>query len=253
MEFSGAALKAARSAGDILKRNYLTQFHFEGKGKHDVVTDTDRQSENLILSILQECFPEHTYVTEESGTIQTSSEYCWYIDPLDGTSHFITGNPYFSVSIALAFRSEVILGVIYNPVIDELYSAEKGKGVYLNGVAIGVNSKKNLEDAIIATAYSAIEEEMKQGLETIEKLALKSRKVLINFSPAMDLCNLARGRLDGVVTRGTTPEDHAAGSLMVIEAGGKVENFDNDQWDVSEKGIIASNGFLHSQIVELAR
>ena len=113
--------------------------------------------------------------------------------------------------------------------------------------------KKNLEDAIIATAYSAIEEEMKQGLETIEKLALKSRKVLINFSPAMDLCNLARGRLDGVVTRGTTPEDHAAGSLMVIEAGGKVENFDNDQWDVSEKGIIASNGFLHSQIVELAR
>lgn len=253
MEFKELALKAALRAGDILKSNFFRQSNIEGKGKHDIVTQTDRQSEMAILNTLQEYFPDHTYVAEESGTFQTNSEYSWYIDPLDGTSHFVTGNPYFSVSVALAYKGDVILAVIYNPILNELYTAEKGQGAFLNNTPIHVSLGNNLADAIISSAYSSFDSEIKEGLQTIEKLALNTRKVIINFSPAMDLCNTARGKLDGVVTRGTTPEDHAAGSLIVTEAGGKVENFGNSRWNINEKGIIASNGYLHKNIAGLVR
>ena len=253
MNFYKLALEAALAAGNILKNDFFSQSEVEGKGKHDIVTQTDKQSEKAILKILQEHYPKHTYITEESGTFKTNSLYSWYIDPLDGTSHFVTGNPYFSVSIALAYGNEIIVAVVYNPILNELYTAEKGKGALLNNVPIHVNSKKNLSDAIIASAYSANETEMRQGLQTIEKLALHARKVLVNFSPAMDLCNTARGKLDGVVTKGTTPEDHAAGSLILKEAGGKVENFENEMWDVNQLGILATNGYLQRSIAHIVK
>jgi len=123
-----------------------------------------------------------------------------------------------------------------------------GKGAFLNNHPIYVNNNSILSNAMIASAYSAHEAEIITGLQTIEKLAMQARKVIINFSPAMDLCNIARGRLDGIITKGTTPEDHAAGSLILTEAGGMVQNFDNNLWNVNEHGIIASNGLLQNVI-----
>lgn len=253
MDFKDIAVEAAFQGGVILKEAFYMDIQMEGKGAHDVVTAADRQSEQKILNLLKRYFPGHSFVAEESGTIRTGSGYCWYIDPLDGTSHFITGNPYFSVSIALGFNDEIILGVVFAPVLDELYIAEKGKGAFLNGKPIQVNHKNRLEDAIVSTAYSAHEAEIANALRIIEKLALRLRKVVVNFSPALDLCNTARGRLDGLITKGTTPEDHAAGSLILSEAGGMVQNFGNERWDVDELGIIASNGHLQDMVAKLAR
>ncbi|MFW9880767.1 MAG: inositol monophosphatase family protein [Candidatus Thorarchaeota archaeon] len=253
MRYKDIAIKAAKKSGKILKNNFFKQVDVEGKGKHDVVTETDRESEVAILEMLKGAFPEHSFVAEESGSQQGASEYTWYIDPLDGTSNFITGNPYFSVSIALALKEEIILSIIFNPILDEMYIAEKGKGAFMNNERLYVSENKKLSEALLASAYSMDERDIKRGLKTIEALALSVRKVIINFSPALDLCNIARGRIDGLVDNGTTPEDHAAGSLILSEAGGVVQNYDDKNWDVNKVGIIASNGVLQNFLTDIAR
>jgi len=253
MKHKNIALQAAQKAGKILKNNFFKQSRVEGKGEHDVVTETDRESENVILEILKDNFPDHSFIAEESGSQQTDSEYAWYIDPLDGTSNFITGNPYFSVSIALSFKKEIILAIVFNPILDEMHVAEKNKGAFLNNEPLRVSRNSQLSEALLASAYSMDESDIKRGLKTIETLALNTRKVVINFSPALDLCNIARGRIDGLVDNGTTPEDHAAGSLILTEAGGIVQNYYDEDWDVNKIGIIASNGVLQNFITGLAR
>lgn len=253
MKHKDIAVEAAQKAGKILKNNFFKQSHVEGKGKHDVVTKTDRESEAAILEILREAFPEHNFVAEESGSQQGDSEYTWYVDPLDGTSNFITGNPYFSVSIALAIKEKVILAIVFNPILDEMYIAEKGKGAFVNDEPLHVSQNAQISEALLASAYSMNEKDIKRGLKTIETLALNARKVIINFSPALDLCNIARGRIDGLVDNGTTPEDHAAGSLILTEAGGVVQNYADKNWDVNKIGVIASNGVLQNFLTDIAR
>jgi myo-inositol-1(or 4)-monophosphatase len=247
-KFEKVAIEAAKAGGKILSANFASQSHVEAKGKHDVVTATDRASEQEIINCISSHFPKHTIVAEESGTHDNQSEYVWIIDPLDGTSNFVTGNPYFSVSIALAYKNEVNVGVVFNPITNELYVAKKGCGAYVNGEKINVSEKSDLTDSIVTCAYAAEDETIVAGLEMIKNLALNSRKVIINFSPALDLCNIARGRIDGIVDAGTEPEDHAAGCLILSEAGGMVTNFDNNEWDVSKVGILAANKELHSKL-----
>lgn len=253
MKYHEIALKAALKAGEILRTNFPSELNVEGKGVHDIVTESDRESEQAILSILKRHFPDHSIIAEESGTHQTGSDYTWYVDPLDGTSNFATGNPYFSVSIALAYKREVILGIVYNPIVNELYTAEKGKGAFLNNRLIHVNKKNTLSDALISSVFSPSSAAMPHDLETIGRLAVNSRKVLMNFSPALDLCNIARGKLDGIVDNCTTPEDHAAGSIILTEAGGIAENFSDQLWNVNNPGIIATNGPLQDLIAKLVR
>lgn len=253
MNYLDIAVKAALSGGAILKEGFKDQMKVKGKGKHDIVTSSDLQSEHSIMKILKEQYPDHSFIAEESGTVKSQSGFCWYIDPLDGTTHFVTGIPYFSVSIALAYKEEVNIGVVFNPVTDELYSAVRGGGAFLNNKPIKVNRKKKLSEAIISSAYSSDESQIKDGFMRIEKIALKCRRVLLHFSPALDLCNIARGRLDCMFTKGSTPEDHAAGSLILSEAGGVVTNFGNNEWSVDEPGIIASNRFLHDEICRIVR
>jgi fructose-1,6-bisphosphatase/inositol monophosphatase family enzyme len=129
----------------------------------------------------------------------------------------------------------------------------RGEGAFLNNKPIKVNSKKKLSEAIITSAYSSDESQIMEGFRRIEKIALKCRRVILNFSPALDLCNIARGRMDGMFTRGTTPEDHAAGSLILTEAGGLVQNFDDNLWNVEKPGIIATNGYLQKEITQIVR
>lgn len=240
----------AKSAGAILAHEYSHINKFDTKGEHDIVTQADYQSEALIMKELQAAYPEYSIITEESPNIKGKTEYCWYIDPLDGTNNFITGSPYFVVSIGLAFQDEIILGVVYNPISNELFYAEKGKGAFLNGEKISVSGRENISGSLLALAYAPEEKEIKEGIALLEKLVLQCRRVVINFAPAFDLCNIARGRIDGLIDNGSTPEDHAAASIILTEAGGKLRNLDQPGWDVNRTGIIASNNLLLDQLVD---
>lgn len=242
-------ISIARSAGAILANEFSHINKFDSKGEHDIVTHADYQSEALIMKELQASYPEYSIITEESPNIKGTTEYCWYIDPLDGTNNFITGSPYFVVSIGLAYHDEIILGVVYNPISDELFYAEKGKGAFLNGEKISVSGRKDLSGSLLALAYAPEEDEIRQGIALLETFVLQCRRVVINFAPALDLCNIARGRLDGLIDNGSTPEDHAAASIILTEAGGKLRNFDQPGWDVNRTGIIASNTLLQDQLV----
>jgi myo-inositol-1(or 4)-monophosphatase len=252
MNYRSVAIDAAMEAGKLLATSFNTDVTAEGKGAHDVVSEIDYKSEQKIIKIIKSSFPDHNIVAEESGKTTTESEYAWYIDPLDGTSNFLLGIPYFSVSIGLAQKGEVILGVVFNPILNELYVAEKGSGAFLNDKPIKVSDRSDIKSAFISSAYSADENDIKKGLKTVEQLALAARKVVINFSPALDLCNVARGKLDALVDNGTTPEDHAAGSLIVTEAGGTTKNYKKETWSVDEVGIIASNSLLQDTSENLA-
>jgi len=251
MTYKSVAIEAAKKAGKILKLEFKSISFVKNKAKHDIVSDADYKSEKEIIKIINSAFPNHNIKAEESGKDEKSSDYTWYIDPLDGTSNFIIGNPYFSVSIALSHADKIILGVVYNPILNELYFAERGKGSFLNGKPIRVSDRSDIKGAILASAYSSDERDIAKGLKTIEKLSLSSRKVIISFSPALNLCNIARGRIDGLIDNGTTPEDHAAGSLIVTEAGGKIQNYNSNSWDVNKTGIIASNKKLHMSILRI--
>ena len=243
-------ISIAKSAGAILANEFSHINKFDTKGEHDIVTHADYQSEALIMKELQATYPEYSIITEESPNIKGKTEYCWYIDPLDGTNNFITGSPYFVVSIGLAYRDEIILGVVYNPISDELFYAEKGKGAFLNGEKISVSGRKDLSGSLLALAYAPEENEIRQGIALLETFVLQCRRVVINFAPALDLCNIARGRLDGLLDNGSTPEDHAAASIILTEAGGNLRNFDQPGWDVNRTGIIASNTLLQDQLVD---
>lgn len=250
-KFKEVAIRASKQAGEILKLGFNNVQYIKNKNKHDIVSNVDYESESEIKRIIKEYFPEQNILAEESANENRNSEFSWYIDPLDGTSNFVTGNPYFSVSIALAQKNEVIWGVVYNSVLNELYYAIKDRGAFLNDKKIKVSNIKDLSNAFIASAYSSREDDIKKGLKVIEKFALRARRVLINFSPALDLCNIARGHLEAIVDNGTTPEDHAAGSLVVKEAGGMIQNYNSLSWNVNRTGIVASNGKLHDQIKKL--
>jgi len=140
--------------------------------------------------------------------------------------------------------------VVYNPISNELFYAEKGKGAFLNGEKISVSGRENISGSLLALAYAPEEKEIKEGIALLEKLVLQCRRVVINFAPAFDLCNIARGRIDGLIDNGSTPEDHAAASLILTEAGGKLRNLDQPDWDVNRTGIIASNNLLLDQLVD---
>jgi myo-inositol-1(or 4)-monophosphatase len=244
-------ISIAKSAGAILAQEFRHISKYDAKGEHDIVTHADYQSESLIMKELQADFPDYSIITEESPNIERKSEYCWYIDPLDGTNNFITGSPYFVVSIGLAHQNEIVLGVVYNPISDELFYAEKGKGAFLNGERISVSGRKYISGSLLALAYAPEEDEIRQGIALLETLVLQCRRVVINFAPALDLCNIARGRIDGLMDNGSTPEDHAAASLILTEAGGRLSDFDQPDWDLNRTGIIASNGRLHDQLLVL--
>ncbi len=241
----------AKSAGAILAHEFRHINKFDAKGDHDIVTHADYQSEALIMKELQAAYPEYSIITEESPNVEGKTEYCWYIDPLDGTNNFITGSPYFVVSIGLAYQNKIILGVVYNPISDELFYAEKGKGAFLKDERISVSGREEIAGSLIALAYAAEEDKIRQGITLLETFVLQCRRVVINFAPALDLCNIARGRLDGLIDNGSTPEDHAAASLILAEAGGTLRNFDQPGWDVNRTGILASNGRLQDQMLSL--
>lgn len=248
------AKEAAYEAGEI-------QLSFLGKKKEishkanefDLVTNADKLSEKKILSIIQANFPEHSILGEESGEHgYIKSEYLWVIDPLDGTTNFAHNFPHFAVSIGLVKNGEIILGVVYDVCKNELFWAAKGTGAFLNSESIEVSKTEELKKSLLATGFPCIREKtLEENFVYFKEFVYKAQAVRRPGSAALDLCYVAAGRLDGFWELNLSPWDVTAGACIVREAGGKVTNFDSENFNPEIKNIIASNTIIHEPIKEV--
>ncbi len=235
---SGALIRD--SVGKISKVSY--------KGRDNIVTDVDKKSERLIIKKITSEFRDHSILSEESLPRNGSSEYRWIIDPLDGTTNFAHAFPFFCVSIALEFRGRVILGVVYDPMRDELFYAERRKGAFLNKKRIHVSTVKILSESFLATGFS-YGHTKERNLSNFKNLLIKSMAIRRAGSAALDLCYVACGRFDGFWEMFLKPWDSAAGLVIVEEAGGIVTRFDGSAYSPHDEDLLATNGFIHKNIV----
>ncbi len=248
------AVRAARRAGQIINHASLDLGGVEiAKKQHnDFVTDVDRAAEATIIETLIGAYPDHSILAEESGHSEQQSDYQWIIDPLDGTSNFIHGFPYYCVSIALSHKGVITQAVIYDPNRNDLFTASRGAGAFLNNRRIRVSQRDRLSEGLIGTGFP-----FRNGadVDTYLELFAQMTKACAGLrrpgAAALDLANVAAGRLDGFFEQSLQPWDIAAGSLMITEAGGIVGNYTGES-DFLEKGeIVASNPKLYAQMVRI--
>ena len=259
LEFVPAVSAIAREAGALLMEYFRRRVKIEYKGEADLVTEADRSSEALIIRRLREQFPTHAVLGEESGSVAASSAssagYRWYVDPLDGTTNFAHGFPVFSVSLGLERgnaqgKAERVAGVVYDPTRDELFSAELGRGAFLNGVKVNVSATANLKDSLLATGFPSQKRHKNPNIYFYHQLTLKTHGVRRAGSAALDLCCVACGRYDGFWEFNLNPWDTAAGVLIAQEAGGAVTDFAGGEFDISSRQVLATNGLIHSSMVQ---
>jgi len=253
-EFRELAIRVAKEAGDILRENLGKIKRIDYKGRLNLVTDIDRKAEEKIIDIIREKYPSHDILTEERKIEEKGSQYKWIIDPLDGTTNYVHEYPRYCVSIALEKDGKVILGVVYDPVPDELFLAEKGKGATLNGKRISVSKIDELDKSLVATGFPYDRrEKVDEYLKIYREFMVNAQGVRRDGSAALNLCYTAIGRFDGFWEEKLAPWDVAAGSLVVTEAGGKVTDFKGDRHDIYEKKILASNGKIHREMEEIIK
>ena len=255
-KYKEVAVLAAKEAGNIHKKYFNQKFEIKTKDtSFNFVTAADIEAEKTVVAIIRERFPQHDFIAEENKYARTGSEYTWVIDPLDGTNNFIHGLPIFSVSIALVKNDEIILGVVYDPMRDELFYAEKGRGAFLNGQKVSVSSVEKLDDSLLITGfYYDRGDDMIENLDKIKQFLLKKIVGLRRLgSAALDLCYIACGRAAGFWEFKLNPWDFAAGKLIVEEAGGKVTAKDGKPVPLKTSFIAASNGKIHEAMLEILR
>ncbi len=241
----------ARAAGSILRSGLNSDFQVDHKGEIDLVTEMDHRSEDYLIGQVRAHFPEHTIVSEEAGQLSGDSRTCWYIDPLDGTSNYAHRVPIFAVSIAYAEDGEMRLGVIYDPMQNELFSAERGRGAWLNGRPIHVSAQAELDQALLVTGFPYdVRQTTFNNIELFGRMTLRSQRVLRLGAAAVDLGYVAAGRCDGFWEIRRKPWDLAAGALIVEEAGGQVTALDGGaNYLTPPYGIVATNRALHKKLV----
>ncbi|HUM99087.1 MAG TPA: inositol monophosphatase family protein [Halothiobacillus sp.] len=239
------AVRAARAAGTVISRatDHVADLTIESKQRNDFVSEVDRQAEHAIIDILKRAYPDHHFLGEESGdTGSELSEYRWIIDPLDGTTNFLHGLPHYAVSIALEYQGRLELGVIYNPSNQELFTAERGGGAFLNNRRIRVAGLRSLESALLGTGFPfRADQDVERYLKTFRALHGPLSGIRRAGSAALDLAYVASGRLDGFWEFGLLPWDMAAGILMVREAGGIVIDFSGKEEFMASGNVIAAN------------
>ena len=243
-------VNAARAGGDIVKDYFGQALQAEEKSTAgDLRTKADIESEQAILAVLKEAFPTFNIYAEESGTIDNNSEYTLVIDPLDGTSNFVLGIPDFAISIGVLEDDEAIIGVVYNPILDQLYTAMKDKGAFLNGKRIHVNEEADITRATVSytCGYNTIPEYTEN---TIRKLRdTKVKRIIDHWAPAYDYCLLASGRLEAVISKEGDLEDYVAAKVLVLEAGGRITNFKGKLIDGRDADFVATNGAIHDNLL----
>lgn len=251
-QFKKTAIDAAKKAGLILKKNIGKAHSIEFKGAIDIVTEMDKKAEDLIIKTIKKEFPEHGILTEESSEQKTGSEYRWIIDPLDGTTNYSHGFPVFCVSIALERNGEIMLGVVYNPMLKELFTAEKGKGAYLNNKKIKVSNIKELTKSLLATGFPYdVRTSKRNNIANFANFAVKAQAIRRAGSAALDMCYVACGRFDGFWELKLKPWDTAAAMLIIKEAGGMVTDFNGGSFSFSSSETLASNGLIHADMISV--
>lgn len=248
------AIKAAKSAGKILMNFYGKIEHFSLKGSpYNLVTQADLASEKKIVEILKKAFPSYGFMAEEGTGIGKPTENTWIVDPLDGTTNFAHTYPFFCISIALKKINEIVLGVVFDPFKKELFFAEKGKGSYLNGKKIFV-SKNDFPKALLVTGFSYERGTIFDlNVENFSNTYKRVHGVRRDGAAALDLAYIACGRFDGYWEFKLKPWDLSAGQLLVKEANGKISNQKNEEWNISNDSIVASNGIIHKELVSMLK
>ncbi len=247
-----AAIRLARAAGEIQRAKYETNVKVELKGSINLVTEVDVECERLITAALRGEFPEHNVVAEEGTDTSTGSGYTWYVDPLDGTTNYAHGVPVFGPSIALVKDGEPLAGAVYDPMRDEMFSAVKGEGAYLNGKRMKVSATARLEGAVLATGFPYEIKTLKaNNMENFNRVAPQCRAIRRCGAAAIDLAWTARGRFDGFWEQYLYAWDMAAGALMVTEAGGVITDMKGNKLDLLGKHICAATPGIHANLLKL--
>jgi len=256
-EFAGKAAEIAREAGELLRGFYERGVATEYKGDVDLVTEADRASEALILKRLRTAFPAHGVYGEEGTREGLDAEFRWYVDPLDGTTNFAHQFPVFCVVIGCERRpaglpadadGEMVAGVIYDPLRDEMFVAEKGRGASLNGRPISVSGTERLQEALTATGFPSHKRHRSPNVHFYQEITLRSHGVRRAGSAALDLAYVACGRLDGFWEFNLNPWDTSAGVLLVREAGGRVTHFDGGEFTLDSRETLATNGRIAPEL-----
>ena len=250
--FVGTAAEAVLKSGAIQLAKYGQPISIEHKGTINLVTEVDHACEDAIVALLRERYPDHDIVTEETQIEQTGSPYVWYIDPLDGTTNFAHGYPCFCTSVALAHEGKVVAGAVYEPLREELYTAERGQGSFLNGRRLRVSNATELINSLLLTGFPYdVRDDLPGKLRMFNKLMGEARAVRRDGSAALDLCFVAAGRVEGFWEETLYPWDMMAGNLMIEEAGGRVSRFDGTPIGMRADEILATNGRIHERMLQL--
>jgi myo-inositol-1(or 4)-monophosphatase len=248
-QFLEVAVVAARTAGRFQRFRLESVLDVALKGDKDLVTEVDRESERLVVSHILGNFPEHNIIAEEGEYVQGSSPFRWIIDPLDGTTNFAHGFPWFCVSIGLESAGELVTGVIYNPMHDELFTATRGGGAFLNGSRLHVSCRSPLCNTLLGTGFPYdCASDPANNFGNFISFQKAARGIRRAGAAALDLAYVAAGRLDGFWELKLKPWDVAAGVLLVREAGGTVTTFDGSAYDIFNGRIVASNGLIHNEM-----
>lgn len=248
------ARDAATEAGKVLNKKFGKITQVRKKGKIDLVTEADLESEKTVLNIIRTAFPEDSILTEEAGGFGHNSDRLWIIDPLDGTTNFAHSFPFFAVSIALQIEKRVVLGIVYNPCLDEWFEAVEDKGAFLNNNPIRVSSTTAVSESLIATGFPYdIYENHEKVMELFTRMVIRSQGIRRPGSAAIDLCYVACGVFDGFWEQDLHPWDTAAGIILVKEAGGVVSDFGGENFSPFKKSIIAANPLVHREMVRIMK
>jgi len=260
LQFASQAGEIAREAGALLRQFYERGVATEYKGDVDLVTEADRASEKLIRERLAQVFPAHGVFGEEGTRDRMDGEYRWYVDPLDGTTNFAHGFPSFCVLLGLEHRptglaadqdGSMVAGVTYDPLRNDLFLAERGKGAWLNGKRIAVSRTARLQESLTATGFPSKKRHESPNIHFYHEFTLRSHGVRRAGSAGLDLAYVACGRLDGFWEFGLNPWDTSAGALLVEEAGGSITHFDGSPFTLDSREVLATNGLIHAEMVAL--
>jgi myo-inositol-1(or 4)-monophosphatase len=246
------AHEAVLEAGKILRRGFRQKKVYQKKGTIDLVTEWDLKSQETIVSRLRSKFPSHDYLVEEAGIERKPSVFCWVLDPLDGTTNFVHGFPFYCISLALMKKEELLLGIVHNPEMKETYWALRGQGAFCNGKPLQVSSVKVISQSLLATGFPYnILSTYAPIINRFQKVITRAQGVRRPGSAALDLCWVARGIFDGFWEQNLKPWDTAAGALIVEEAGGQVSDFTGRPYHIFKEQILATNSRIHHPLVRL--
>jgi myo-inositol-1(or 4)-monophosphatase len=246
-------IRAAQKGAEAI-RLLAGKIHIRKKGDIDLVTEADTGSEKAIIRIISERFPDHSILAEESGGKEGNPGCQWIIDPLDGTTNFAHGLNHYAISIAFALDQEVVSGIVLHPEIDDLFTAQKGKGATLNGKPISVSSASSVSESLLVTGFPYnFKEILPAVLERFTNCLCAARGIRRFGSAALDLCYVACGRFDGFWEQNLKPWDTAAGYLIASEAGAMVTSFGDRPFTLADKEILATNGKIHQEMIALLR